>query len=247
MAQVTGRKVATTPIVPTPSGGGNVINSWNTSDNKETNAPSMKIVKDGLDEINDNLSGFKYYPIGTAIVGFVADDSAYTDANGNYILADSATGRGLIDNITYKSISSTEKTCGEVGADSASPFSGLSIDLLWTNPNPTSQLSAITLNIDLSEYDALKIYYAGNSTYINDHYTNYGIALVAKGSVITIGGRFPNDANVASGGRNITVNNSSIVISDAHDSGYVSNSWAVPLKIWGIKPSRILDDLLAQS
>ena len=56
MAQVTGRKVATTPIVPTPSGGGNVINSWNTSDNKETNAPSMKIVKDGLDEINDNLA-----------------------------------------------------------------------------------------------------------------------------------------------------------------------------------------------
>ena len=46
MAQVTGRKVATTPIVPTPSGGGNVINSWNTSDNKETNAPSIKIVED---------------------------------------------------------------------------------------------------------------------------------------------------------------------------------------------------------
>lgn len=55
MAQVTGRKVATTPIVPTPSGG-NVINSWNTSDNKETNAPSMKIVKDDLDAINDNLA-----------------------------------------------------------------------------------------------------------------------------------------------------------------------------------------------
>ena len=58
MAQVTGRKVATTPIVPTPSGGGNVINSWNTSDNKETNAPSIKIVEDKFDEINDNLTQY---------------------------------------------------------------------------------------------------------------------------------------------------------------------------------------------
>jgi hypothetical protein len=93
-------------------------------------------VQGAVDEINDNLSGFKYYPIGTAIVGLVADDSAYTDANGNYILADSATGRGLIDNITYKSISSTEKTYGEVGADTCSPFKSK------LNPiNPSKQLS----------------------------------------------------------------------------------------------------------
>ena len=57
MAQVTGRKVATTPIVPTPSGG-RIINSWNTSDDKTINAPSIKIVEDKFDEINDNLSWY---------------------------------------------------------------------------------------------------------------------------------------------------------------------------------------------
>ena len=124
MAQVTGRKVATTPIVPTPSGGGNVINSWNTSDNKETNAPSMKIVKDGLDEINDNLSGFKFYPTGTGIVGLISDDSAYTDANGKYVIWGTPTAEQLVEDNpnTYKAVASTEDTRGKVGADTASPF-----------------------------------------------------------------------------------------------------------------------------
>lgn len=81
MAQVTGRKVATTPIVPTPSGG-NVINSWNTSDNKETNAPSMKIVKDDLDAINDNLTSKLLYTEITSLttIGDVID---YIVANEN--------------------------------------------------------------------------------------------------------------------------------------------------------------------
>lgn len=79
-------------------------------------------VQDAVDEINDNLNGFKYYPSGTQLVALVADDSFYTDANGKYVLADSPTGESLIDDITYKSLASNEDLRGEVGADTVSPF-----------------------------------------------------------------------------------------------------------------------------
>ena len=34
---------------------------------------------------------------------------------------------------------------------------GCKMDLLWTNPNPTSAMAALTINIDLTEYDLLLI------------------------------------------------------------------------------------------
>ena len=56
MSQVTGKKVATTPM-PTPTGiSGNVIDSFNTQDDQTVNAPSIHIVKDALTTINDNLA-----------------------------------------------------------------------------------------------------------------------------------------------------------------------------------------------
>lgn len=81
-------------------------------------------VQGAVDEINDNLSGFKFYPIGTNLVALVADDSFYKDANDKYVLADSPTGQTLLaDTATYKALASTEETHGEVGADTCSPFS----------------------------------------------------------------------------------------------------------------------------
>lgn len=74
-------------------------------------------------QLTDNLSGFKFYPTGTQLVALVADDSYYTDTNGKYVLADSTTGQSMIDNVTYKALASTEDCHGEVGADTASPFS----------------------------------------------------------------------------------------------------------------------------
>lgn len=56
MSQVTGKKVAVTPM-PTPTGSeGAIINSWNTSDDKTKNAPSMQLVKNDLDTINDKIT-----------------------------------------------------------------------------------------------------------------------------------------------------------------------------------------------
>ena len=80
-----------------------------------------------IQQLTDNLSGFKFYPTGTQLVALVADDSFYKDANDKYVLANSTTGQTLIDNVTYKALASTEETHGEVGADSASPFSNSGI------------------------------------------------------------------------------------------------------------------------
>lgn len=56
MSQVTGKKVAVTPM-PTPSGtSGAIIDSFNTQDDQTVNAPSIHIVKDALTTINDNLT-----------------------------------------------------------------------------------------------------------------------------------------------------------------------------------------------
>lgn len=115
--------------------------SFGASDMNATNS-KVNALETDIGEINDNLSGFKYYPIGTAIVGLVADGTPYTDANGNYILAQSTTGQSMIDGVTYKSINSTEDTRGEVGADTATPFrSGI---LMGSIPTFTDH---ITINL----------------------------------------------------------------------------------------------------
>lgn len=103
-----------------------------TYDNTESGLESENVqgaideVVDNISTINDNLSGFKFYPIGTNLVALVADDSFYTDSDGKYVLASSTTGQALItgDPTTYKSLASTEDTRGEVGADTATPFKG---------------------------------------------------------------------------------------------------------------------------
>jgi hypothetical protein len=94
-------------------------------DNTHSGLTATK-VQGAIDEINDNLSGFKFYPTGTQIVGLIADDSAYTDEDGNYIVWGTATANQLVEDNpnTYKSVPSTEDCRGEAGADSATPFKG---------------------------------------------------------------------------------------------------------------------------
>jgi len=86
---------------------------------------SMSTAEDDIDDLQANVNGFRYFPAGTDLVGLVADDSIYTDANGLYVLADSTTGETLLaDSTTYKQVDSVEDTHGKVGADTCSPFKG---------------------------------------------------------------------------------------------------------------------------
>lgn len=97
------------------------INSANNYDNT-TSGLTATTKQGAIDELALDLNGFKFYPTGTNLVALVADDSYYTDTNGNYVLADSTTGESLIDDITYKSLASNEDLRGKVGADTAVPF-----------------------------------------------------------------------------------------------------------------------------
>lgn len=94
-----------------------------TYDNTHSGLSANK-VQGAIDEINDNLSGFKFYPTGTNLVALISDDSFYTDSDGKYVVWGTETAEQLVEDNpnTYKSVPSTEDCRGEVGADTVTPF-----------------------------------------------------------------------------------------------------------------------------
>jgi hypothetical protein len=141
-------------------------------DNTHSGMTATK-VQGAIDELNDNLAGFKFYPTGTNLVALVSDDSYYTDTNGKYVLADSPTGESLIDDITYKSLASNEDLRGEVGEDTAVKFGGVnmnvvgSVELALADTYPTYASDSIIVND--GKYKKLKVdltSIGGGSTFI---------------------------------------------------------------------------------
>lgn len=215
----------------------------NVTDQVVSNKAYIDGVDEDLGEISDNLNGFKFYPAGTAIVGLVSDDSPYTDANGNYILADSTTGQSMIDDVTYKSINSTIDARGKVGADSATPFkSGGGSDeaptLLWTNPDPTSAFSAQTVALDLSPYKSVCVEYRASTTS-----TNFSFAFYSVGDVVTIDeiirpikcAGYGSTSGVLGISRSLSVTTSGIDFGTGYQGSNSGSSKAIPHRIWGIK------------
>jgi hypothetical protein len=127
------------------------INSANNYDNT-TSGLTASTKQGAIDELALDLNGFKFYPTGTNLVALVADDSYYTDSDGNYILADSTTGESLIDNVTYKSLASVEDLRGKVGADTASPFNNSRCIQLLVGTQLTTTYTTYNLLDDLSKY-----------------------------------------------------------------------------------------------
>ena len=87
-------------------------------------ASDMNTTNGKVNTLDANLDGFKFYPTGTDIVGLIADDSAYIDENGNYVIWGTQTAEQLVEDNpnTYKSVPSAEETHGKVGADTCVPF-----------------------------------------------------------------------------------------------------------------------------
>jgi hypothetical protein len=126
-------------------------------------------VQGAVDELNDNLSGFKFYPAGTGIVGLISDDSAYTDEDGNYVIWGTETAEQLVEDNpnTYKSVPSEEDTRGKVGKDTVVKFGGVnmnivgSVELTLADTYPTYASDSIIVND--GKYKKLKV----NLTSIN--------------------------------------------------------------------------------
>lgn len=81
-------------------------------------------VQGAVDEINDNLNGFKFYPTGTELVAYIEGHGWYKDADGNYVIWGTATANALVEASpnTYYGRQSEEDLRGKAGADTATPF-----------------------------------------------------------------------------------------------------------------------------
>lgn len=97
-----------------------------TYDNTHSGLSANK-VQGAIDEINDNLAGFKFYPTGTELVAYIEGHGWY-NADGKYVVWGTATANALVEASpnTYYGRPSEEDLRGEVGADTACPFNKLS-------------------------------------------------------------------------------------------------------------------------
>lgn len=110
---------------------------------------------------------------------------------------------------------------------------GVKLDLLWTNPSPTSSFSAQTVSINLSDYDVLFIChysdYAQNprpQRVVSVALKSYGYGMLVDGSNL-----WPR--------RNVVVTNTGVQFTDAVANGSTSNGFCVPQYIYGLKMSFI--------
>ena len=124
------------------------------------------------------------------------------------------------------------------GGETWSNFSG-GLDLLWTNPNPTSAFNAQTLSIDLSGYESVVIQSKG--WFENAEYTPLKILVPKNGNQYIIAG---NQHNYTESGkindsigvymRLVTVNDDGITFTNAYVSDSQTNNQAcIPLEIYG--------------
>lgn len=108
--------------------------------------------------------------------------------------------------------------------------------LLWTNPYPTADFSAQTINLDLSGYEAVIIQFSGYNRGLNAS----KVYLSKDENLSYFGAGFIDGQN--GHGRNITsINDNGISFSDERYGTYVSNGFVAPYKIWGLKKKITLE------
>lgn len=131
-------------------------NNWNV----ENVSDALNGIRINLNDINELTSkGFMIYPSGSINLIANNDNSLYQDNEGYYVIADTETGRNMINTNNYKSIVSNIDTKGKVGSDLVNQYK-----VIHTNTY-TLTLSEITK--DLGEehnyryVDATNVYNKG--------------------------------------------------------------------------------------
>ncbi len=112
---------------------------------------------------------------------------------------------------------------------------GVKMDLLWTNPNPTSSFSAQTISLDLSEYQLVFVVCKGDTTG-----TNYTTALAEFNTLTQIG-----TINGYTRFRAFTATATGVQFGGGYKQTSYSNdgsdnSATIPYHIYGIKMSYIV-------
>lgn len=114
---------------------------------------------------------------------------------------------------------------------------GMKMDLLWTNPSPTSEFSAQTVSVDLSGYDAFYVECTVQSSYPT-----------LKSSSVILANSSSTCSGIDGGGyvrsRTITCNNNGFTTESGRyvqkDGQGVANDSCIPYRIYGIKMSYIV-------
>ena len=115
---------------------------------------------------------------------------------------------------------------------------GMKIDLLWTNPSPTSAFAAQTVSLGLSEYEWLLINSRRSDGY--DQYVTYLIPVNGLTQIMSCGQLNVNPT--ASMMRGVTATSIGCTFTTGYASGNSSSNtgWLIPYKIYGIKMSYIV-------
>ena len=117
------------------------------------------------------------------------------------------------------------------------------IELLWTNPNPTSAFAAQTVSLDLSNYKSVCIEYVQNSTSSAKCYPK---AFYAVGDTVSvpasnatqqayIGGAYGRSGASYSTARVLSITTTGIVFGTGYAQTGAGSGYGVPQRIWGIK------------
>ena len=110
----------------------------------------------------------------------------------------------------------------------ASGGGGISMTLLWTNPAPTSNFSAQTVSLDLSDYDAVCII---TKTTATSAYRYWQFGLV--GHSISMLNKSSTSATLS--GRAAQVDPDGITFSNGYNGSTAGAANCVPWYIYGIK------------
>ena len=119
------------------------------------------------------------------------------------------------------------------GADTVFPFKS-KLELLWTNPDIISAVGAMTVDINISEYDALYIGACHQNAVQTVNYTYIPVGKINCVSAISHDG-------IHIGMRKVDTSNTDKVIFSAsvygnpNEGGGLWNAYAIPYKIYGVK------------
>lgn len=97
-------------------------------------------------------------------------------------------------------------------------------ELLWTNPNPTTQFTAQTISLDFTSYNFAIILIGFSTSYPNARGTN--VVVKDKLTALTVYNKYR---------RGCTVNNNSVSFDDGYNDNALGNGYAVPQYIYGVK------------
>lgn len=118
---------------------------------------------------------------------------------------------------------------GGTGSGAGAAKGGGAVDILWTNPSPSSSFAAQTISVDLTGYDLIFIEYKAisSSTFLS------GIIDGDSHTILLLA--IQNTSNNRNGTRVATYDNTSVQFGNCTFNGTQTNTYCVPLTIYGVK------------